>query len=142
MKINLKDYYPFYRENVMIEVSDLLADQFAQWKKDEQSHQRKKRRYQATYSLDQHCKMETHAVFVSRSPDELYERTLTQKELHDALASLSPKQAKRIYTHCILGISQTAIASAEGVNRSAVSIGIERGLKKMKKFLMENRKNS
>ncbi|WP_331654261.1 sigma factor-like helix-turn-helix DNA-binding protein [Anaerotignum sp. MB30-C6] len=77
-------------------------------------------------------------MFISLSPDEIYERKLTSQQLHSAIASLPDKQAKRIYAHYFMGMSKTAIAEAEGVSEKAVRIGIERGLhtieKKLKSF--------
>jgi len=48
---------------------------------------------------------------------------------------LPDKQAKRIYAHYILGISQANIARAEGVDSRNVRKSISKGLKNMEKFL-------
>ena len=57
------------------------------------------------------------------------------QELHAAISSLPDKQAKRVYAHFILDMSQTDIAKAEGVSKMAVSYSIERALKSMEKYL-------
>jgi RNA polymerase sigma-70 factor (ECF subfamily) len=46
-------------------------------------------------------------------PHEIYECNLTTQQLHAAIAALPDKQAKRIYAHYILGISQYLEAMEE-----------------------------
>lgn len=72
---------------------------------------------------------------MSVSPDELYERKVTMQELLAAIASLPDKQAKRVYAHFILGMTQTDIARVEGVSKMTVCYSIERALQTMEKFL-------
>ena len=72
---------------------------------------------------------------MSVSPDELYERKVTMQELLAAIASLPDKQAKRVYAHFILGMTQTDIARVEGVSKMVVCYSIERALQTMEKFL-------
>ena len=134
--INLKDIYPYYfTEDKWIDVPDELAQIFVDFIKAEETYERTKRRYKATYSLDRGDGIERDILFVSLSPHELYERKLTQEQLHAAIASLPDKQAKRIYAHFFLGMSKTAIARAEGVSKVSVAESIERGLCSIEKFL-------
>lgn len=53
-------------------------------------------------------------MFVSLSPCEIYQRKVTNQQLHAAIASLPHKQAKRIYVHYFLGMSNAAIAKGRG----------------------------
>ena len=134
--INLKDIYPYYfTEDKWIDVPDELAQIFVEYVRAEETYERTKRRYNATYSLDCGDGIERDILFVSLSPHELYERKLTQEQLHAAIASLPDKQAKRIYAHFFLGMSKTAIARAEGVSKVSVAESIERGLFSIEKFL-------
>ena len=134
--INLKDIYPYYfTEDKWIDVPDELAQIFVEYARAEETYERTKRRYNATYSLDRGNGIERDILFVSLSPHELYERKLTQEQLHVAIASLPDKQAKRIYAHFFLGMSKTAIARAEGVSKVSVAEAIERGLCSIEKFL-------
>lgn len=134
--INLKDIYPYYfKEDKLIDVPDELVQIFEEYAKAEETYERTKRRYKATYSLDRGDGIERDILFVSLSPDELYERKLTQEQLHAAIASLPDKQAKRIYAHFFLGMSKAAIARSEGVSKVSVSESIERGLCSIEKFL-------
>lgn len=68
-------------------------------------------------------------------PYELYERKISIQELHTAISNLPDKQAKRVYAHFILGMSQADIAKVEGVSKMAVCYSIEKALKSMRKFL-------
>ena len=67
--INLKDIYPYYfTEDQLIEVPDELAKIFAEYTKAEETYERTKRRYKATYSLDRGDRIEQDILFVSLSP--------------------------------------------------------------------------
>ena len=80
--------------------------------------------------------IELNKIFSSfLSPHELYERKLTQEQLHAAIAALPDNQAKRIYAHFFFGMSKAAIARSEGVSKVSVSESIERGLCSIEKFL-------
>lgn len=129
--INLRDYYPFYQNDVWIEIPDDLAAQLEQWNREESNRQRKRRRYH-DYSFpdfQEHRERCTEYNFLA--PDELFERKVTRQQLHAALSTLPDKQAKRIYAYCVLGISMTKIAAAEGVSYGAVRSSILRGLKRL-----------
>lgn len=126
-KINLKDYYPYYKQDNLVEVSDELLAIFQESVRTKAAYERKKYRYKAHYSLDRNDGIEHDILFVSLSPDEIYERKLTSQQLHASIASLPDKQEKQIYAHYFMGMSKTSIAKAEGVSEKAVRIGIERG---------------
>lgn len=114
---------------------DELLAVFDEYLRDEAAYERKKYRYKAHYSLDRGDGIEHDILFVSLSPDEIYERKLTSEQLHAAIASLPDKQAKRIYAHYFMGMSKTAIAKAERVSEKAIRISIERGLHSIEKYL-------
>lgn len=134
-KINLRDYYPFYKSDFFVNVSDEVEAALLEAERLEQNYIRRRFFNNAYYSLDADDGIENDILFVSLSPYEIYERKITVEQLHAAIASLPDKQAKRIYAHYILGISKSAIAKAEGVRESAIRDAIERGLKNMEKFL-------
>ena len=134
-KINLRNYYPFYKYDLFVEVPDELADELQQWKRDENAYQRQIYRQKAHYSLDRDDGIEHHILFVSLSPSEIYERKVTNGQIYAAIASLSDKQAKRIYAYYFLGMSKAAIAKAEGVNKSQVTRSIKTALRNIDRFL-------
>jgi len=134
-KINLREHYPFYSEDVFIDVPDEIADTLFEAERQERTYRRRMYRYKAEYSLDKNDGIEHDILFVSFSPCEIYERKVTYEQIHAAIASLPDKQAKRIYAHYFLGMSKAAIARAEGVRKAAVCESIRRGLKGIEKFL-------
>ncbi|MFP3156504.1 sigma-70 family RNA polymerase sigma factor [Lachnospiraceae bacterium ZAX-1] len=134
-KINLKDYYAHIPTDTYIDIPDEVFDVFEVHRKKEQAYQSKIRYHKAYYSLDRGDGIEHSALFVSLSPDEIYERKLTSEQLHAAIATLPDKQAKRIYAHFFMNMSKAAIAKAERVNKSQVTRSINRGLAQIEKFL-------
>jgi len=134
-KINLRDYYPFYQSDFFIEVADEIALSLKRFDLDESAYQLRTYRHKAYYSIDRNDGIEHDIVFLSLSPQEIYERKVTNQELYAAMNSLPEKQAKRIYAHFFLGMNKAAIAKAEDVRESAVRESIARGLGNIEKFL-------
>lgn len=136
--INLKDYYDHISTDTFIDIPDEVFNIFEEHRKAEQAYQSRIRYHKAYYSLDRGDGIEHSALFVSLSPDGIYERKLTTEQLHTAIATLPDKQAKRIYAHYFLGMSKTAIAKAEGTSASSVKDAIRRGLCSLEKYLKNN----
>jgi len=135
VKINLRDYYPFYKTDFFVDVPDEVETALLEAERLERNYIRRCFYNKAYYSLDAGDGIENDILFVLLSPCEVYERKVTAEQLHAAIASLPDKQGQRVYAHYILGLSKTAIASAEDVSVEAVSVAIERGLKGMEVFL-------
>ena len=135
IKINLRDYYPYYMSDCFIDVPDEVAALMRASIRYEAAYQRRANRYKAFYSLDRDDGIERDILFVSLSPCEIYERKVTYEQLHAAISALPDKQAKRIYARYFLGMSNAAIAKAEKIGESAVRDAIERGLRNIEKFL-------
>lgn len=138
VKIKLKDFYPFEKEDVIIEVSDELAATLYAFERQEASYIRKVRRHQAYYSLDRTDGVEHSIILHVNSPDEIYERKVSREELHAALAQLPDKQAKRIYAHYLLGMGKDEIAQAEGVSWFSINKSIRQGLIRIEKILQSS----
>lgn len=134
-KINLRDYYPFYKADFFVDVPDEVEAALLEAERLEQNYIRRRFYNKAYYSLDADDGIENDILFVSFSPCEVYERKVTAEQLHAAIASLPDKQAKRIYAHYILGMNEISIAKAEGVSKSSISESIKRGLRSMEIFL-------
>ena len=60
--INLKQYYPFCKEDIFLEVSDEIVEAFLLDKRAEASRERKMFRYKAFYSLDCNDGIENAAI--------------------------------------------------------------------------------
>ena len=138
VKINLRDFYSFYSQDCYIEVSEELADLFARMDQAEATHHRQVVRHKAYFSLDRADGIERDILFVSLSPEEIYERKVTREQLCAAITTLSDKQAKRIYAHYFLNISKAKIAKMEGVSKESVGESIRRGLRNIEHFLKES----
>lgn len=134
-KLRLKDEYPWYTGEEYIEVSDEIAEVFKQFSKDEHRQKEKIRYHRAFYSLDAGDGIENDILFISATPQELYERKLTQEELYAAINQLPEKQAKRIYARYFQDMTVSQIAKIEGVDESSVRETITRGLIQVEKFL-------
>lgn len=134
-KINLKDYYPHCTEDYYIDVPEEMAELLRFYNAKEATNERKLRYHKAWVSLDQHEGYERDILYVSLSPEEIYERKVTREQLHAAMETLTDKQAKRIYAHFFLGLSKSDIARTEGISREAVCESIDQGLEKIERSL-------
>lgn len=134
-RINLRDFYPFYSADVFVDVSDEVADALLEAQRVERNYIRRMFWNKAQFSLDANDGIEHGAIFISLTPCEFYERKVTLEQLHAAIASLPDKQAKRIYAHYILGMSEANIAKAEGVTKSSICESIGHGLRNMEIYL-------
>ena len=132
--INLKRYYPYMTENVMLEVSDEIAATLSMGGRLCDSYKRQKRR-NGECSLDTDPGFEADVLRQPMTPDEYIEARETTFALYDALAQLPPTQARRVYQHYLLGMSKAEIAAAEGVGRSRICCSVERGLAIMRNIL-------
>lgn len=137
-KINLRDYYPFYHSDFFVEIPDEVETALLEAERLEKNYIRRRFYNKAHYSLDANDGIEKDILFVPLTLYEIYEQKVTAEQLQAAIASLPPKQRKRIYAHYILGMSKSDIARAEGVDESAVRDAISRGLKNMEKFLKKD----
>lgn len=134
--INLRDYYPAqYKSDYFIEVPDEVAEVFITSKQKEAAYQRRRYYNHAQYSLDRDDGLEQHILRKEPSAEEVYELEAAEKRFYSAFASLSEKQARRVLAHYFMGISNTAIAKAEGVSEKVIRMSIRRGLDNFLKSL-------
>ena len=136
VKINLRKYYPdFDTTDYIIEVPEKVVVLMDSYDHAEAAYYLRRYRHKAYYSLDRGDSIEHDILFVSMSPCEIYERKVTVEQLYAAIAALPDKQAKRIYAHYILGVSQTNLAHTEGVDARNIRKSINKGLRNMEVFL-------
>ena len=133
--INLRVYYPWYTEDVYMEVSDDVATELRADKLYEAAHRRQTVRNKAQYSLDCDDGIEYSACFAEPTPDQLFERAERFCHLWNALNSLPEIQGRRVDACVILGRSYREVALEEGVNESSVRESVKAGLENMKKYL-------
>ena len=136
-KINLKDYYPYYIQDTVVEVPDEVADLLREYKLAEASYILRTYRQKAYFSLDYDASVERDALVIVLTPAEILEQKEENARLYQALASLPEKQRNRIYAHFFLGMSKSEIAKAEGTHKSRITRSINAGLRSLEKFLKE-----
>lgn len=138
-KINLRDYYPFYTKDTVVEVPEEVALLLREYELLEEAHRIRTYRHKAFYSLDYEGGIESDLASLNQeTPYDILEQCYDTELLYKGLASLPEKQRNRIYAHYFLGMSKTAIAKAENINESNVRKSIEHGLRNLEKFLREN----
>ncbi len=134
-KINLKEYYPYYTQDAIVEVPDEVADLLREYKLAEASYILRTYRHKAYFSLDYDTSVEHDALVIILTPAEILEQKEENARLYQALASLPEKQRNRITSHFLLGMSLSEIAKSEGSAVSSVHEGIQRGIRRLKKIL-------
>ena len=134
--INLRDYYPFYTQDTLLEVPDEVAGALAEAERLERNYMRRMFYNKAQYSLDADDGIEASAVESHiLSPEAMLDLMEKHCRLCRALNELPEIQGRRVEAHYLLGQSQKEIAKAEGVSKNAVSKSIQKGLEAMKKIL-------
>lgn len=134
-KINLRDYYPYYTQDMIVEVPDEVADILREYKLAEAAYFLRTYRHKAYFSLDYDINVEHEAMVLVLTPADIFGQKEENARLYEALASLPEKQRNRITSHFLLGMSLSDIAKSEGTGVSSVHEGIQRGLRRLKKIL-------
>lgn len=133
-KINLKDYYPFYTQDTIVEVPNEVALLLREYALLEEAYRIRTYRYKAFYSLDRNEGIEREILQETLGPAEILEQRQATETLYKGLAMLPEKQRQRIYAHFFLGMSKADIARVEGTDASSVRKSINRGLCQLKKY--------
>lgn len=134
-EINLRDYYPFYTTDTIVEVPDEVADLLREYVLLEEAYRIRTYRHKAFYSLDHEDQIEREAVSVQPSPFDILEQRHTLELIYKGLLTLSDKQRQRIYARFFLGMSNAEIARTEGCDITSVRDSIKRGMRKLEKYL-------
>ena len=137
-EINLRDYYPHYTTDKLVEVPDEVFAILEEFRLGEAAYHLRTYRHKAFYSLDYGDDIERDALVAVLSPLEILEQQEEIQQLYQAIASLPDKQRNRITAHYLLGLSISEIARQERSAASSVHEGIKRGLRRLKKFLEKN----
>ena len=146
--INLrKYYYPIYKKDIFVEVSDEVAEALLLMRREENNRERKLWYYKAYFSLDREDGIENDAIgWEQPSPEELFiageEETahaLLLQHLAEALSILTPTQARRVHARYMLGMKIREIAAIEGVSPSQVSDSIRGAVKKLQKHFKKQK---
>lgn len=115
--INLRDYYPFYQHDGLLEVPDEVANLYDDYKRTEQAYQRQKYRYKAHYSLDAGDGIEHDILFA------------------EALQTLSEKKRNVILLSYFMEMSDAEIAREMNLVRSTIHEHRKRSLALLKNIM-------
>ena len=133
--INLRDYYPFYHNDLFIEVSDEVAAALQEAERQERNYLRRVVYNKAFYSLDAGDGIEADALNLPEQPDEALERMELERLLKEGLAQLTPAQRRRVIAYIVGGLSQLQIAARENTTQPAVHHSVRKGLSHLKRIL-------
>ena len=132
--IKLNNYYPHLTECITLEVSEEIAVTLSIGGRQCDSYKRRKREHDEC-SLDGTPGFEADVTYPPLTPEEIMELAEDRAALYAALDRLPPVQARRVYARFILGRSVGQIAKAEGVEERNVRETINKGLRRLKKYL-------
>lgn len=139
-RINLrKYYYPLYNEDIFIEVSDEVAVDI--WEEHRLDDNTRRNLWIHTYSLDESPEIENHfpeqicsaeEILLQREADQ-YKEFLLGK-LDAALATLTPKQLRRLKARFIDGLKYREIAEIEGIDTSIAHHGVRTAIRRLQRY--------
>ena len=137
--VNLKDYYRDCKEDVLVEVSNEVAEDLAYGLRRAKSIARLDRAHNAkSWSLDAHTWVEDYIPVFELSAEQIVMDKATREILLEVLSHLKPIQARRIYKNSFLEMRQVEIAREEGATQSGVSKSIRGGLRNLEKYLLKH----
>lgn len=143
-RINLKKfYYPLYDEDIFIEVSDEVA--VAILEEHRRDDNTRRNLWIHTYSLDESPEIENHfpeqicsaeEILLQRE-ENLYREFLLGK-LGEALATLTPKQLRRLKARFVDGMKYREIAEIEGIDTSIAHHSVRDAIRRLQKYFIQN----
>ena len=120
--------------NIDVEVTEEFAAAYAEMERLERLTERKEtRRHQ---SLDKSMEHGFDIADLSENVFEKVERNERNRQLYQAIVTLTPQQQKLLFEVYFEYIPQVEIARREGVTKKAINNRLARILKKLKKFLI------
>ena len=146
--INLKKYYyPIYTKDTFVEVSDEVAEALLLMQREENALLRRIYYHKAYFSLDRADGIENDSLIGAEpSPEEILlekenERyyLLTLERLAEALASLTPAQARCVRARYFLGIKARDIADSEGVSESMIYYSTNRAVRLLREYFKKHK---
>jgi len=135
--INLRDYYPFYSTDVLLEVSDEVASFLEDEKRLQINYAQYIRDNKAFYSLDAGYGIEAEALNLPEQPDAALERMELERLLKEGLAQLTETQRRRLLASVLDKMTAVEIAAAESVSKASVGESINRAIVRLEKILKD-----
>ena len=139
-RTNLKKFYhPLYDKDIFIEVSDEVA--VAIWEEHRLDDNTRRNLWIHTYSLDEYPEMENHfpeqicsaeEILLQREADQYREFLLGK--LGEALATLTPKQLRRLKARFVDGLKYREIAEIEGIDTSIAHHSVRAAIRRLQRY--------
>ncbi|MFQ7715761.1 MAG: hypothetical protein ACLRH0_05675 [Blautia wexlerae] len=117
-KINLRDYYPYYTQDMIVEVPDEVALLLREYMLLEEAYRIRTYRYKAFYSLDRDEGIEREILQKPLNPAEIWEQRQMTELIYKGLSKLPVKAAPTNLCTLFLGMSKADIAKAEGTHKA------------------------
>ena len=143
-RINLrKYYYPLYDEDIFIEVPDEIATVL--WEEHCLDDNTRRNLWIHTYSLDQSPEIENHypeqicaaeEILLQREADQYREFLLGK--LDEALATLTPKQLRRLKARFVEGKKYREIAEMEGIDTSIAHHSVRDAIRRLQRYYIKH----
>ena len=143
-RINLrKYYYPLYDEDIFIEVPDEIATVL--WEEHCLDDNTRRNLWIHTYSLDQSPEIENHfpeqicsaeEILLQREADQYREFLLGK--LGEALATLTPKQFRRLKARFVEGKKYREIAEMEGIDTSIAHHSVRDAIRRLQRYYIKH----
>ena len=146
--INLKKYYyPLYETDTFIELPDEIADAIVEEGRAENANDAKQHYH--CYSLDASPGIEHHFPEQVISPEDILMEKETEREqeaaralmmerLREALATLTPTQARRLHARFVEGKKYREITEDEGIaSVSLVTNTVRDAILKLRKYFIK-----
>lgn len=132
-EINLRKYYPYYTQDMIVSVPEEVAELLQEFNRAEDAQRIRTYRHKAMYSLE--LMNEIREIPADDLlPEELLEQSHMREILYKGLQSLPEKQRSRLIAHYFLGMSKVEIALAENCDPAAIVRSIKSGEAALRKY--------
>ena len=147
-RINLKKYYyPLYEKDTFIELPDEIADAIEEEHRMEHNSERRLQGH--TYSFDCSPGLEYHFLEQAPSAEDAFlaeelrheqevQNNLMSRRLQEALATLTPKQARCIKARFVDGLKFCEIAETEGISTTLATSTTYQAITKLHKYFIKH----
>lgn len=136
--INLRKHYPYYTEDIFLEVSDEVYEVILLSIRQKNNYDSRMYYHKAQYSLDCNDGIENDALHRMPSPEEIFMQKVSMEQLYQALHALPPQQAKRVYERYINQKKNVDIARVGGVHEATTRQSVIREIENLRKYYAKN----
>ncbi len=137
VRIKMADFYPDYIGDQYVEVSPAVYEQLCIERRAERKYAIRDFRYVERYGFDEIEVGERQSIY-EESVEKKYFKSRKYSKLYEALNSIDPVYARRLYMHIGLGMKLIEVAELEGVTHVAIIKSIKKGLDEIRPLLSKS----